>query len=47
MKSEECKFCNSTEDLVPLEFKIELFTPQNPDSFICRKCLSDKVEKRG
>ncbi len=37
-----CKICNSTKDLAPLEVKIDLFTPQNPDAFICRKCLSDK-----
>jgi len=40
-----CKLCNSTEDLVPLEVKIDLFTPQDPTSFICRKCLSDKMKK--
>ncbi len=38
-----CKFCNSEDDLVPLEVQIDLFTPQSP-SFICRKCLSDKVK---
>ena len=37
-----CKICNSTKELVPLEAKIDLFTPQIQDGYICQKCLSSE-----